>query len=214
MSGSSLCASCGAERLGRFCSACGERSLEPGDLKLRKMFSDWLDSSFHLDGKLLLTARKLLFAPGFLTAEWIAGRRTRYSKPFAIFIVVNVLFFLIQPHTGLFSYGLTGFVGARDSTRTSYERRLVDEHLATSGESWDTYEAHFDATLQKHRKSLFLVMIPLIGGALVLLHRGKRRAYAEHLVFSIHLFAFFLFGLVLLVIPAYLLLGALLERLG
>ncbi|MEO6709100.1 MAG: DUF3667 domain-containing protein [Planctomycetota bacterium] len=208
-----LCVNCGAKSLGRFCPACGERRIEPGDLAFKKMFAEWLDASFHLNGKLLVTARKLLLSPGFLTREWIAGRRTRYSKPFAIFLVVNVLFFLIQPHTKLLSYRLAGYV---DETTPRYllHRELVAEHLQASGEDPSAFAARFDTKLLAQKKSLFLVMIPMIGGVLGVLHWRRRRTYVEHLVFSIHLFAFFLIALALTVMPGFLLLSLALPHLG
>ncbi|HTF87403.1 MAG TPA: DUF3667 domain-containing protein [Planctomycetota bacterium] len=208
-----LCVNCGAKSLGRFCPACGERRIEPGDLAFKKMFAEWLDASFHLNGKLLVTARKLLLSPGFLTKEWIAGRRTRYSKPFAIFLVVNVIFFLIQPHTHVLGYGLAGYVD-QSMPRNALRRELVAEHVQASGEDPKAFAARFETKLMAQKKSLFLVMIPMIGGVLGLLHWRRRRTYVEHLVFSIHLFAFFLIALAVIVMPGFLLLKLALPHMG
>src|ERR1044072_2585558 len=69
-------------RGGDFCHACGEKRREARDLSTRYFFSETAQELTSVEhSKLFHTIWALLFRPGFLTNEWIAGRRRRYLKP-------------------------------------------------------------------------------------------------------------------------------------
>lgn len=56
----------------------------------------------------------------------------------------------------------------------------------------ERYAARFDANLQDQKKSLLIVSVPILALAMVVLFIGTRRTYAEHLVFSVQVYAFML----------------------
>ena len=73
---------------------------------MRAILSDFTRYFLRVDSKFLATL-KGVFVPGFLTREYLAGRRERYEKPFRLYVVVNVLYFLVSawvPH-GTFETG-------------------------------------------------------------------------------------------------------------
>jgi hypothetical protein len=88
------CANCGAEVTLRFCGACGQR-LEPPLHTLWHFAHVATEDLTHADSRLWRTLAALLFRPGFLTAEFLAGRRARYLPPLRLYLVVSVLFFLL-----------------------------------------------------------------------------------------------------------------------
>jgi len=49
----------------------------------------------HADSRLWSTILALLFKPGFLTREFLSGRRVRYLPPLRLYLVLSVLFFLV-----------------------------------------------------------------------------------------------------------------------
>lgn len=49
----------------------------------------------HADSRLWRTILALLFKPGFLTREFIAGRRVKYLPPLRLYLVLSVVFFLV-----------------------------------------------------------------------------------------------------------------------
>jgi hypothetical protein len=91
---SQLCENCGAELTQRYCGACGQRREAP-------VHSLWhfsrvaTEDLTHADSRLWRTLRALLFKPGHLTAEFLAGRRARYLPPVRLYLVLSVLFFLL-----------------------------------------------------------------------------------------------------------------------
>ena len=226
------CANCGGGPVAQYCAQCGQRRVRPQDLTT----ASFLRESFHeltsLDGRLWRTMRVLLTAPGMLAREYFDGRGGRYMKPLSLFVLLNLVFFLIQPHTGLMRYGLSSYiefdgdVAARKQDFVSAAR--LDRAMSVEAtrrarglparpikpESYEVFRARFDSTLQNQKQSLLIVSIPLLALAMVPLYARRRHRYAEHLVFSVHTYAFFLFFAGVLVTPLFIVTLTLLAKVG
>lgn len=57
--------------------------------------SEFLKDYFTFDSKIFRSLKPLLFDPGFLVTEYIAGKRVSYIPPLRIFIFSSILFFLL-----------------------------------------------------------------------------------------------------------------------
>jgi Protein of unknown function (DUF3667) len=89
-----ICLNCGTETNGRYCPACGQENIEPKQTVwhlLNHFFSDLT----HFDGKFFITVKDLFAKPGFLSSEYMAGRRVRYLDPIRMYIFTSAFFFLI-----------------------------------------------------------------------------------------------------------------------
>lgn len=89
------CANCGAPLGGEYCAQCGERRLHPDEHTLRHVAGEWIEAFSHGEGRLLVSLRTLLFKPGELTCEYFRGRRVPYTRPVALFLAINLLYFLL-----------------------------------------------------------------------------------------------------------------------
>jgi hypothetical protein len=78
---------------GRYCAACGQR-LEPPVHSLWHFAKTAAEDLTHADSRLWRTLGALLFRPGYLTREFLAGRRARYLPPVRLYLVISVVFFL------------------------------------------------------------------------------------------------------------------------
>lgn len=88
-----VCANCGTAYVGKFCPACGQAARSP----LRHfgaLIEDAFDLFFNFDSRFFRTLPALLLRPGFLTNQFFAGRRVRYTPPFRLMFVLSVLAFL------------------------------------------------------------------------------------------------------------------------
>lgn len=86
----SNCLNCGAVVERRFCPECGQENLEPGHSFFHfalHFFSDL----FHFDSKLFITLRYLLTKPGFLTKEYLEGKRKKYNDPIKMYIFISAV---------------------------------------------------------------------------------------------------------------------------
>lgn len=88
------CLNCGTPLSGSYCGNCGQEAKE-----LRRPFfrlsREAISSLFELDGRSFRTLFFLLTKPAHLSREYFSGRRTRYTPPLRLFLVISVSFFLL-----------------------------------------------------------------------------------------------------------------------
>jgi len=87
------CLNCGSPLSALFCSHCGQKNKDYS-LTFKDLFSDFLEELLDVDSRVLKSLRLLFTSPGFLTAEYVKGRRVSYLPPVRIYLVASVLFFL------------------------------------------------------------------------------------------------------------------------
>lgn len=101
------CPNCGQHHSGNFCSNCGQSTKEL-NRPFGEMFKDLMDSLFEFDTRFVRSLKPLLIKPGFLTSEYVAGRRKSYYPPFKLFIFISIFLFALLEisSTDLISAGL------------------------------------------------------------------------------------------------------------
>ena len=93
------CPNCSSQFTGNFCSNCGQ-SKKDLNRPFSEMVKDFLDVFFSFDTRFVKTFIPLLLKPGFLTSEYIAGKRTRYFPPLRLFIFVSIVLFALITISG------------------------------------------------------------------------------------------------------------------
>lgn len=121
------CSNCGAPMYGPFCYACGQP--EKGMVRhLASVMSDVADTIFNVDSRIFRSILPLYLRPGFLTAEYFVGRRTRYVTPFRLFFFLCVIsFFAIQIALNLDDAGFDLLKVAQ--SRGNIEQALTEAEL-------------------------------------------------------------------------------------
>ncbi len=90
----SYCKNCGDIVEKNFCPSCGQESKDL-DASFKEFFSELLDEIFSFDSKLFKTIKLLFLNPGYLSIEYLNGKRVKYIKPFRLYLMVSILFFVI-----------------------------------------------------------------------------------------------------------------------
>lgn len=88
------CRNCGAHATGHFCPNCGQETrvaLPTFTAFMREAAGRYV----ALDGRLWRTLFGLVARPGFLTREYLGGRRRRYIRPARLFLVLYLLLFAV-----------------------------------------------------------------------------------------------------------------------
>jgi len=89
-----VCLNCNARTFGPYCHICGQQNTEP-----RETFADLVIHFFnditHFEGKFISSLRYLLVRPGFLTQEYIRGRRANYMNPVRMYVFTSAFFFIL-----------------------------------------------------------------------------------------------------------------------
>ena len=88
------CLNCGATVQGRYCHACGQENTEPKET-IWHMFTHFFYDITHFDGSFFVTLKDLLFKPGFLSKEYMLGRRKKYLHPVRMYVFTSAVFFLV-----------------------------------------------------------------------------------------------------------------------
>ena len=88
------CRNCGVAAPGAYCPACGQET-KLALPTLREFMREAAGRYVAVDGRLGKTVGALLFRPGFLTREYLAGRRRRYIRPARLFLVASLLLFAV-----------------------------------------------------------------------------------------------------------------------
>jgi hypothetical protein len=79
-----------------YCPACGQ-SVKEITRPWLSVVGELFKELFDFDGRMLQSMRLLLSRPGFLSHEFINGRRASYTSPVRIYLIVSVGFFLLLP---------------------------------------------------------------------------------------------------------------------
>jgi Protein of unknown function (DUF3667) len=89
------CLNCGAYVTERYCTHCGQENVEIKE-SFGHLITHFFSDLTHYDSKLFVTLKDLLFKPGFLTNEYLAGRRAGYLHPVRMYVFVSFLYFLVS----------------------------------------------------------------------------------------------------------------------
>lgn len=179
------CPNCSAELSDKYCPSCGQRRIEPEELSARRYLRDLADevASFRKQYKTLRTLRGLL-TPGWLTAEYLAGRRRRYISPLQLYLVCAATFFLSAPVAG---FTLASLI---EADRSGTLKGLVSARAAERGLEPLEVKARFDVRVQSVYTITFGAIAFVFGLLLQLLYLKQDRPYGAHLVFAMHFVSF------------------------
>lgn len=91
---SAACLNCGAATAGNYCQHCGQTT-HLHVPSAREFLHEFIAHYVALEGKLWKSLGKLIARPGFLTREYIEGRRVRYLEPLRLYLTFSIIFFAI-----------------------------------------------------------------------------------------------------------------------
>jgi hypothetical protein len=90
---SKACENCHQPLIGPFCGQCGQQA--ESTLKyFWVVIMHLLDDIFSFDSRATRTIFPLVTRPGFLTNEYIAGKRVHYVPPLRLYLFISIVFFI------------------------------------------------------------------------------------------------------------------------
>ncbi len=127
------CLNCGTTVQGKYCHVCGQENAEPKET-FWGMVTHFFYDITHFDGKFFTSLKDLFFLPGFLSAEYMKGRRMSYLNPIRMYVFTSAVFFLIffsisDPKEAFKMVDDDGpfTIGKRDSLLHEIEKELKHE---------------------------------------------------------------------------------------
>jgi predicted RNA-binding Zn-ribbon protein involved in translation (DUF1610 family) len=201
----------------KFCPECGQETTVRTPT-LREFAQHFGGSYVAAEGALWRTLVLLLSRPGQLTREYLAGRRRHYVLPLRLYLTISLVALLVlrgvaalQPQVTLSPEAAAEVAKARsgdasvnigpwhaglhdgklvcdDMPRWACERlkRRIDIDPANFGRDAALASDQFLA----HWGSAMFVLVPIFAAWMLLAYRNRRMHYAEHLVYALHVHAF------------------------
>lgn len=179
--------------MGKYCHACGEKRLSAKDFRVSKYARTLVEHFSHFDSKLLRTLWLLVSKPGFLTAEFVAGRRSRYLKPLQVFLLTNLAFFFLFGQNDVFAPKLKFIYHSqmRDWSGQSV-RTMTDAYALREQISTETAIETIDAKSGNYTKGLLYLMVPVLALVCHALFFRQNPYFLCSLIFTTHWLAFLL----------------------
>lgn len=88
------CLNCNAVVQGRYCHICGQENIEPKESAWH-LVTHFFEDITHFDGKFFSSLKYLVFRPGYLSKEYMIGRRASHLNPIRMYVFTSAFFFLI-----------------------------------------------------------------------------------------------------------------------
>ncbi|HEX2329859.1 MAG TPA: DUF3667 domain-containing protein [Candidatus Angelobacter sp.] len=203
-----VCAGCGSQLNGPFCSHCGERALGHHEFSVWHFISHhFLHELSHVDGKIARTLRYLFFRPGFLTEEYFAGRRLTYVNPVRLMLTAVIAFALLVHSSGfaamnirklrlsLLPPGIPQTYGIEDTIKRLDLFGILSARISRMKSADLEKEAaveKFHHELKNYSTVLSFSNVVLLAAFLFLLFHRRRPYFLQHLVYSLHVASFVL----------------------
>jgi hypothetical protein len=141
------CLNCQATLVGRYCHVCGQENLEPKETVLH-LIQHFFNDITHFDGKFFATVKYLLRKPGFLSSEYVAGRRATYLNPIRMYVFTSAIFFIIlyaiSKPDEIFKHKETERVRALPALKKSLTERQQEMKVTSDGDERDDLQNGID----------------------------------------------------------------------
>jgi hypothetical protein len=213
------CLNCSSALSGPFCSECGQRAVPPHP-SLAQLVGEAFAELSGWDGKIADTMRLLVLRPGKLTVEFLEGKRAQFISPVRLYLWCSVLYFLLAasaPHRNVdVAVTLSGKNGARENIAgAATNKNLTDAERKEIAAKVETAPGPLRPVIRRMMKDpaalqadvfssipkALFVLLPVFAGILAVFYRKRR--YAEHLFYALHLHAFAFAALTLTALTKY-----------
>ncbi len=202
------CRNCGSELSGPYCSQCGQKDKDV-HIPVKELASELVEIIPAFDERLFKTIRPLFMRPGFLTLEYLSGKRKQFLSPFKLYFFISFVFFL----AGSLSDTKSNFINIntkktgdlspsviKDTLRLNGTKKndIVNISLQDPSDTTDIFGRSISNALNRmrsnpsllvekfkeYRPKIIFLLLPVFALLLKLLYVRKRHLYIKHLVFS------------------------------
>jgi hypothetical protein len=181
------CKSCGNVFIGKYCNVCGEKVIEAKDRQLKTFLGSVVIATTIVDNKFLKSLWLTISNPGFLSREYVDGRRVNYMRPLQMFFILNLVYFLF-PILQMFNSSLYTQLNVLPHARIA--RRVVIEKIAKEGLSEAGFQLMYDEKTTNLAKLLIVIFVLIAALPLSLIFARRNRYFTDHLALSVELTSF------------------------
>lgn len=184
------CVSCGHTVDNKFCGSCGEKQVDSHDFAMSHFIEESIEGFTHFDNKFFKSAKLLITRPGLLSLYFSAGKRVAFLKPFQLFLICNLLFFLLAGKLNIFSQPLFSFFNYEPYTWFGTKTAVLSR--VSNDAQFNTLATAFNEKVGTESKLYIALFIPALALFFSLIFINAQKYFTEHLVFATHYFSFVL----------------------
>jgi hypothetical protein len=201
-----------------YCPHCGqETSLQPPSV--REFINHFFGNYIAVHSTFAQTLWRLISRPGALTIDYLAGRKRRYILPLRLYLTISVIVFVvfglltatgqsnIEVSLKSADLGSGNLVAFGDDHRATFKDGVVTcvglpdwlcGRLKSRFESSDGLKkliASLPDRMVRYWAYAMFFLVPVFALLLTIFYINRKRVYGEHLVFALHLHAFWLLAM-------------------
>lgn len=182
-----ICKSCSNTFTGRYCNQCGEKVIEPKDRQFRTFLGNVMIATTFVDNRFIKSLWLTIRRPGFLSREYVDGRRIMYMRPLQMFFILNLIYFLF-PVLQMFNstlYTQTHVLPHRKLAMSIVEHKIKKEHFSIEG-----FELMYNDKTKSLAKLLIVLFVILASVPLSIIFLRRNRFFTDHVALSVELTSF------------------------
>jgi hypothetical protein len=181
------CKSCDNSFVGLYCNLCGEKVIEPKDRKFRTFISNVVIATSIVDNKFIKSLWLIISRPGFLSREYVDGRRVMYMRPLQLFFILNLIYFLF-PVLQMFNSSL--FTQKYILPHKAIVREVVAAKIKKDNMPPVAFELLYNEKTTKLAKLLIVIFVVIASLPLSLIFIRRNRYFTDHVALSVELTCF------------------------
>lgn len=157
------CKHCGTILHGKYCFSCGQKIITPEDKKLKHLLTEFFHHFTHLDGKYLVTLKRILFYPGKVTREISEGITVPHFKLTALFLVGTIIYYLLPTNAVVATTANASFKKhIQEAEYHVSKNQYAIKKSQAKNISIEALELRFDKRQHDYGKLLILLFLPLL----------------------------------------------------
>ena len=161
-----LCKNCNSEIKEYYCSHCGQE-VKDMNLSILYFIKEFTGNLFSLDSKVLVTFKHLIIKQGFLSNEYISGRRKQYTLPSRLYLFVTIISLIIisllsqsTTHYLKFYDNNLGFIMSENVDGSGVKTYFVRNDF--KGDVWDEIDAQpISVNILSFIPKVFFLLCPI-----------------------------------------------------
>jgi hypothetical protein len=167
---------------------CGEKIIEANDRKFKTFFSTVVIATTISDNKFVKSLFLTIKNPGFLSREYIDGRRVSYMRPLQMFFILNLVYFLFPGILQLFNSSLHTQMYVLPHGKLA--QQVVALKLKAEGMGLAGFQLIYNEKSITLAKLLIVVFILVASVPLSLVFAKRNRYFTDHLALAVELTSF------------------------
>lgn len=92
------CLNCGTALIGPYCHTCSQANVEPKE-SVWHLIGHFIEDLTHFDGKFFSSLKYLIIKPGYLSEQYVRGKRVSYLNPIRMYLFISAIVLLIISST-------------------------------------------------------------------------------------------------------------------